>query len=88
MIALATVPTIGLFARFEQVQQAYAVIGATFIPLLALVLLVLNGRSAWVGEASRNRPVTVAVLSRSWSSFRGRRCGRSAVNRYNSYTIQ
>jgi hypothetical protein len=62
MIALATVPMIGLFARFEQVQQAYAVIGASFIPLLAVVLLVLNGRSAWVGEASRNRPVTVAVL--------------------------
>jgi hypothetical protein len=66
---------IGLFARFEQVQQAYAVIGATFIPLLALVLLVLNGRSAWVGEASRNRPVTVAVLVTilvffSWTTMR------------------
>jgi hypothetical protein len=75
MIALATVPTIGLFARFEQVQQAYAVIGATFIPLLALVLLVLNGRSAWVGEANRNRPVTVAVLVTiliffSWTTMR------------------
>jgi Mn2+/Fe2+ NRAMP family transporter len=62
LIALATVPMIGLFWRFEQVQQAYAVIGATFIPLLALVLLILNGRATWIGAESRNRPLTVAVL--------------------------
>lgn len=75
MLALATVPMIGLFARFDQVQQAYAVIGASFIPLLALVLLVLNGRRAWIGDASRNRPVTVAVLVTilvffSWTTVR------------------
>jgi hypothetical protein len=43
--------------------------------LLAVVLLVLNGRSAWVGGASRNRPVTVAVLVAiliffSWTTLR------------------
>jgi Mn2+/Fe2+ NRAMP family transporter len=75
LIALATVPMIGLFARFEQVQRAYAVIGATFIPLLALVLLMLNGRRVWVGDAGRNRPVTVAVLASiliffSWTTMR------------------
>jgi Mn2+/Fe2+ NRAMP family transporter len=62
LIALATIPMIGLFARFEQVQKAYAIIGASFIPLLALILLLLNGRAAWVGDRSRNRPVTTAIL--------------------------
>jgi hypothetical protein len=59
---LATVPMLGLWMSFKEVQKLYAVIGALFIPLLALVLLVLNGRRAWVGE-HRNRPVTVALLA-------------------------
>ena len=75
LIALAVVPMIGLFASFEQVQKAYAVIGATFIPLLALILLLLNGRVDWVGERSRNRPVTTGVLVAilvlfSWITYR------------------
>jgi hypothetical protein len=75
LIALATLPMAGLFARFEQVQQVYAVIGASFIPLLAIVLLVLNGSSVRVGAASRNRPATVAVLVAilvffSWTTVR------------------
>ncbi|MHC4769892.1 MAG: hypothetical protein ACYTEI_14450, partial [Planctomycetota bacterium] len=40
----------------------YAVIGAGFIPILALALLILNGRTAWVGQQFRNRPLTVAIL--------------------------
>jgi Mn2+/Fe2+ NRAMP family transporter len=62
LVALALIPMSGLFASFAAVQRAYAVIGATFIPLLALVLLILNGRANWVGEKNRNRPATVAVL--------------------------
>jgi len=63
LAGLAIVPMIGLFWRFEQVQQAYAIIGATFIPLLAFVLLVMNGRTAWVGAAHVNRPATTIVLA-------------------------
>jgi len=62
LLGLAIVPMAGLFFRFEQVQQAYAIIGASFVPLLALILLLLNGRSAWVGESHRNRPLTTIVL--------------------------
>jgi Mn2+/Fe2+ NRAMP family transporter len=62
LVALAIVPMAGLFWSFQQVQKAYAVIGATFIPLLAVALLVLNGRSDWVGERYSNRPATVVVL--------------------------
>ena len=61
LFALALVPMLGLLGDFSQVQKVYAVFGALFMPLLALVLLVLNGRRAWVGE-HRNRPVTVVIL--------------------------
>lgn len=62
LVAIAVIPMAGLFSSFAQVQKVYAVIGATFVPLLALVLLVLNGRAAWVGEQNRNRPATTGVL--------------------------
>jgi hypothetical protein len=60
-MAIATVPMLGLFFSFREVQKVYAVAGALFIPMLALVLLILNGRRAWVG-ALKNRGLTVAVL--------------------------
>jgi Mn2+/Fe2+ NRAMP family transporter len=62
MLALAFLPMIGLFSSFARVQQVYAIVGATFVPLLALVLLILNGRTAWVGQQNRNKPLTTAVL--------------------------
>jgi hypothetical protein len=62
LLALATIPATGLFMEFERVQKVYAIVGAAFMPLLALVLLILNGRARWVGPAMRNRPATVGVL--------------------------
>lgn len=62
LLALATVPMLGLFFSFREVQKFYAVTGAWFVPLLTLSLLLLNGRAAWVGERWRNRPSTVAVM--------------------------
>ena len=62
LIALATVPAAGMWFSFVSIQKAYSVLGAIAMPLLALALLVLNGRAEWVGSANRNRPVTVAVL--------------------------
>jgi hypothetical protein len=62
LLALATVPAAGLWLSFVSIQKAYSVLGAVAMPLLALALLVLNGRSRWVGVAFRNRPLTVAVL--------------------------
>ena len=52
----------GLFGGFRAVQKAYAVVGAAFLPLLAIALLILNGNTRWVGERMRNRPWTSAVL--------------------------
>ena len=62
LLALAIVPLVQVSHPFREVQKYYAVMGAAFIPLLALVLLILNGRTAWVGRELRNRPLTVAVL--------------------------
>jgi len=69
LVALAIVPMAGLFWNFREIQKIYAIIGASFIPFLALSLLVLNGRSAWVGERFRNRPSTVVVLLATLAFF-------------------
>jgi len=61
LVVLALVPMIGLFFSFREVQKLYTVIGAYIFPLLALALLVFNGRAAWVG-AFKNRPLTVLAL--------------------------
>jgi Mn2+/Fe2+ NRAMP family transporter len=62
LFVLAVVPMLGLLFSFREVQKLYAVFGALFMPLLALVLLVLNGRTDWVGARLRNRPLTRGVL--------------------------
>jgi hypothetical protein len=62
LLALATVPMLGLWLSFVSVQKAYSLLGAVVMPMVAAALLVLNGRGDWVGRAYRNRPLTVAVL--------------------------
>jgi Mn2+/Fe2+ NRAMP family transporter len=69
LLALAFIPMLGLFVRFQEIQKLYAIIGATFIPLLAVALLVLNGRRDWVGDEFRNRPATVVVLVATLAFF-------------------
>jgi Mn2+/Fe2+ NRAMP family transporter len=61
LVALAVIPIAGLFVSFKEVQKLYAVIGAMFIPMLAVVLLVLNGRRAWMGQFV-NKPITIIAL--------------------------
>jgi Mn2+/Fe2+ NRAMP family transporter len=62
LAAMALLPMAGLFRGFGEVQKFYAMVGAWFFPFLALALLLLNGRSAWVGKANRNKPLTVVTL--------------------------
>jgi len=38
------------------------VTGALLFPVLALALLIFNGRSKWVGPNFTNRPLTVVAL--------------------------
>jgi Mn2+/Fe2+ NRAMP family transporter len=63
LIVLAIVPMLGLFASFREVQKIYTFIGAYIFPTLALVLIVFNSRSAWVGQRFKNHPATIIVLA-------------------------
>jgi Mn2+/Fe2+ NRAMP family transporter len=62
LVVLALVPMIGLFMSFREVQKLYTVIGAYIFPALALALIVMNGRTAWVGQKLKNRPATIVAL--------------------------
>jgi Mn2+/Fe2+ NRAMP family transporter len=62
LLMIALIPMLGLLFGFREVQKTYTVIGALFFPVLALALLVFNGRSSWVGPEFRNGPLTVLSL--------------------------
>lgn len=68
LYALATLPVLGLLQGFAGMQRLYAVTGALFMPVLAAALLWL-GSARRVGEAWRNRPLTVAVLVATLAFF-------------------
>jgi hypothetical protein len=61
LFVLAFLPMLGLLMSFKEVQKLYSIIGSFFIPLLAVALLVLNGRRAWVGQFT-NRALTIITL--------------------------
>ena len=62
LVALAIVPLANLWFTVERIQLAYAVMGAMFMPLLAVTLLILNNQARWVGERLRNGWLINAVL--------------------------
>ena len=62
LFAIGIVPMSGLVMSFQEIQKLYAIIGASFIPLITLGLLLMNGRADWVGEQFRNRRMTDSVL--------------------------
>ena len=69
LVALGLVSIGGLFSSFVRIQKLYAVVGALFIPMLAVALLALNGRAAWVGREHRNGPLATGVLIASLALF-------------------
>jgi len=54
LIFIAVAPLPFLTYKVSQIQLAYAVLGAAFMPLMALTLLMMNTRTAWVGRAFRS----------------------------------
>lgn len=54
LIAIATIPALGLFVGFSRIQLAYAVVGAAFMPILAIALLFLNSSRKRIGDTGRN----------------------------------
>jgi Mn2+/Fe2+ NRAMP family transporter len=76
LLCLGLVPMLGLFMTFRQVQQIYTTVGALFFPVLALGLLVLNGRARFIGKRYRNGPLAVLALCATlgffvWLGIRG-----------------
>jgi Mn2+/Fe2+ NRAMP family transporter len=63
LYAIASVPIIGLVGvDFPSMMKVYAIVGALFIPMLAAVLLCLNGQERLVGQQHKNTWRTSAVL--------------------------
>ena len=62
LLAIATLPGVGLFMDFKQIQKVYAVVGALCIPMLAIALLYLNGRTDRVGQ-HKNSWLTRVLLA-------------------------
>jgi hypothetical protein len=62
LAVLGIVPMIGLFWGFRDVQRLYTVTGALFFPFLALALLIMTGRAAWIGAAFKTRPAGLVTL--------------------------
>jgi Mn2+/Fe2+ NRAMP family transporter len=62
LLAITFVPMITLWVTVQRIQLAYAVMGALFMPLLAVTLLILNNQQRWVGEEFRSRWWINAVL--------------------------
>jgi len=69
LLVLSLSPLLGLKVSFVTVQKVYALFGALFLPGLAVVLLLLNGRTAWVGERHRNRWPGVLALTATAGFF-------------------
>ncbi len=61
LVLLATVPMLGLFTSFREVQKIYTFVGALFFPLLAFILLIANG--GWIERKHRNKPATIIALA-------------------------
>lgn len=62
LAALTVLPMSLLWLNVQQVQLAYAVMGALFIPLVALTLLLLNNRRTLVAPGFRNSLAVNALL--------------------------
>lgn len=54
LVAIALVPLLLINLPVRFIQLSHAVLGALFMPLLAVTLLLMNNRSAWVGPKFRN----------------------------------
>jgi Mn2+/Fe2+ NRAMP family transporter len=62
LYALAIIPIFGMWVGFANMQKLYAIVGALFMPILSITLLVLMGRAKWVGAEYKNKPLTNVVL--------------------------
>jgi len=69
LLALATLPLALPTGTVQQVQLTYALLGAWFVPAVALTLLVMNTRRAWIGAAWRSGWRVNSVLAATVALF-------------------
>lgn len=70
LCGIATLPMLGVVVvNFREMQKLYAVVGSLFIPMLAGVLLALNGQVRLVGRDYKNSLTTTCVLLAALSLF-------------------
>jgi hypothetical protein len=69
LACLATVPLLLLRWPVEELQLAFGLTGAMLLPLLALTLLIMNNRVAWVGERFRASLALNVVLAAALAFF-------------------
>ncbi len=62
LVLISIVPIGFLWVSVKEIQFSYGIIGACFLPLLALTLLLLNNRKRWVGSEFVSPWVINAVL--------------------------
>lgn len=62
LLALAFLPLVFLTNPVRQVQLAYGIFGAYFLPVLAASLVLLNSRAKWVGAGATTHWSLNAVL--------------------------
>ena len=63
LYGMALLPIAGLcLIQFESIVKWYSIVGAMFIPMLAMALLGLNGHSRWITREYRNTWFTSLIL--------------------------
>lgn len=62
LVAITFVPMVTLWVSVQRIQLGYAVMGAFFMPLLAVTLLVLNNHPRWLPTEFRNGWLINALL--------------------------
>jgi Mn2+/Fe2+ NRAMP family transporter len=52
-----------LWAPVRTIQLIYATVGAAFLPLLAVTLLIMNNRRKWVGDLRNGWAVNALLVA-------------------------
>ncbi len=61
LFALALVPMMGLMMDFKEIQKLYGIVGAAFLPLLAIALLIMNSNRSRLGQYSNRWPSYISL---------------------------
>ncbi|MBL8291515.1 MAG: Nramp family divalent metal transporter [Bryobacterales bacterium] len=69
LLCLATVPLVLLRWPVKELQLAFGITGAMLLPILALTLLIMNNRRAWVGSGFRATIPLNATLAAALAFF-------------------